>query len=185
MAIPRNPLATALRGLDRQQAGQYVPDGAPFGGITGIALTASRTYVVRFIAERSMTITKVVFVLTVAASANDNCDVGIFDSTLATKLGSSGSTAGKLNGSLGAVTVNLAAGVQIRQGKVYYAAFGSGPQGGTAASVVMTNLPTNAVQMFGSTAGLTELTFQAAFPLAAPITPGGAIGSCPVLALLQ
>lgn len=189
MAPPRNPTAYSLRGLDSQQAGQYVPSGAPFCASASTALVASRGYAIRFVAEKSMTFTQIAFFLTVAASANDNCDVGIFDSTLATLIGSAGSTAGKLNGSLGVTSVPLAgAGAKVRQGKVYYACFASGPQGGTAASVAMTSFGagSNMARFFGVTAGLIDQTFNnAEFPLAAPFATGGAISSAPILALLQ
>lgn len=188
MTIRPNPSAYALRGLDRQQAGMYAPNAAPWCASASVALVANRGYAVRFVAEKSITITQIGFVLSVAAGANDNCDVGIFDSAMATLIGSAGSTAGKLNGAPGPVSVPLAAGANIRQGKVYYACFSSGAQGGTAASVSMTSFLALAQLgiMFGAGFPARELAFNAAeFPLAAPFTSAGNIANCPILALLQ
>lgn len=187
--VPRNQQANPLRGIDRQQAGMYAPQGAPFIATAAQALTASRGYIIRFVTERRMTITKMAFLLTVAAGSNDNCDVGIFDSTLTQLLASAGSTPGKLNAAVPSIqSLNLVTPLALRQGKVYYAAFAAGPVGTTPASVGMTSISAGAALgiMFGATAGLIEQTFQnAAFPLAAPFTSGGGIGACPVLALLQ
>lgn len=189
MAIRRNATAIALRGLDRQQAGMYVPGDVPWIQTASVALTASRMHVVRFIAASTMTISKISFLLTVAAGANDNCDVGVFSSDGVTLLGSAGSTAGKLNASPNTVqTCNMQSNFTVRQGKVYYGAFSSGTQGGTAASVAMTSMAAGSslCAMFGSTVGIIEQSFQASvFPIAAPLTVGGGITNCPVLILQQ
>jgi hypothetical protein len=172
-------------GIDQGFAGFFATD--PFANSTVGGLTANRGYIVRFVAPKSQTITKMSFVVTTAAGANDNCDVGIFNSGCTTLLGSAGSTAGKLNG-LGAQTVNLAAPVAVVAGTVYYAAFSSGAQGGTAASLAMSTLAgsANIATVFGTSAGLVLQNFNnAQFPLAAPFTIGGPITSVPLLALVQ
>lgn len=187
MAIPRNQRATALRGLDRQQAGQYVPNVGPYCQSVSLALVANQAKAIRFVAERTMTIKQIAFGLNVAASVNDNCDVGIFDSTLATLLGSSGSTAGLLNGAIGPQVASLATPVNIKQGVVYYAAFACGAIGGTAAQVFQTVVNAGSTaRLFGATAGQVEqLVASSAFPLAAPLSvAGGVPTNAPILALL-
>jgi hypothetical protein len=189
-ALGRNQIQAATvvgQGTDPGQAGLYVPSDAPYCPIASVALTASRAMIVRFVAPKSLSITKAAISVSVIASANDNCDVAILDSTLTKLLGGSGSIAGKLN-ALGVQVINLVVPVSLVGGAVYYAAFSSGPQGGTPASLNMTNIPTlgSPSQMFGAGAPFIEQSFQSGvFPLAVPITPGGPITNCPILALLQ
>lgn len=174
--------------IDAGFAGQLVPDFPPETAISQ-GVTASRALIFRFVATKSRTITKINFVLSVSASANDNVDVGIYNSDLTSLLGSAGSTAGKLNVTPGRQSVNLTAGVPLQQGSIYYAAWASGTQGGTAASVAMTSYAvSNIVSIVTGSATAPNViqTFQAsAFPLAAPFTPGGAIASAPILFLSE
>ena len=177
---------SALNPSEQNFAGQLVP-GSLIGS-AAVAIVASRAYVVRYVATKTRAITKINFPLAVAAASNDNCDVGIFDSTLTTLLGSAGSTAGKLNASAPSVQqLTLTGTVNQVAGTAYYAAFAAGTFGGSAAQLVGTNNGSAIVsQLFGSTAGTQTLGFQAsAFPLAAPFTHGGAIGNCPILALVE
>lgn len=172
---------------DAQQAGLYAPGPGP-SAVAAVALVASRSYVVRFVATRPMTITKIAFELTTAAGANDSCDVGIFNSGLTTLLASAGSTAGKLNATAGVQSVSLSAPYTLSQGQVYYAAFACSAFGGSAAQLGMVSLGATAAatsSLFGLAAGTADIAVQAsAFPLAAPLTPAATL-ACPVLALLQ
>lgn len=172
---------------DAQQAGLYAPGPGP-SPVGAVALIASRTYIVRFVATRPMTITKIAFALSTAAGANDSCDVGIFNSGLTTLLASAGSTAGKLNATAGVQSVSLTAPYTVSQGTVYYAAFACSAFGGSAAQLAMINLgvtSTATSNLFGLAANTLDIAVQAsAFPLAAPVTPVATL-ACPVLALLQ
>lgn len=176
------PTAPTVNDWQAYSTGLLVPPSAGAFGVAN-AVTASRAYIVRFLSPANVAITKIAFQTTVAAGSNDNCDVGIFNSTLTTLLGSAGSTAGKLNAVAGVQTCNLTATVQLQIGVVYYAAFACGPIGTSAASLLMTQ---SAQVLMGATAPNIGQSFQAgAFPLTAPFTVGGLITSCPILALLQ
>lgn len=132
-----------------------------------------------------MTVTKIAFATTNAATNNDNCDVGIFNAAGTMLLGSAGSTGGKLNAVAGVQTLALQAGAPLVSGTIYYTAFAYGPVGGTAASIAMTQVASQASVIMGSALPNALQTFQAAaFPVAAPFATAGAISSVPVLALL-
>jgi hypothetical protein len=168
-------------GVDSGQAGLYVPYPIPNG--TG-GLIANRGYVVRFVAPRSMPISKIAFYVATAATADDPCDVGIY-SGAAARLGSSGSQSGLLN-SLGLKTVTLLALVNLIAGQTYYAAFACGPVGGTVVALTVTVISPNLGNAFGALAPNIEQSFNnAAFPLPATFATTGAITSCPALALIQ
>jgi len=164
--------------------GIRVPDFVPAAAAT--VGTASRAYAIRFRCPVSITITKIAFGTTVAATTNDNCDVGIFSSDGTTLLRSSGSTAGKLNAAAGVQTVTLTSGIALTAGTIYYVAFAYGTVGGTAATIAMTNYAGQIVSLMGSAMPNLEQGIQAAaFPLAAPLTLTAVGGTlCPVLGLL-
>lgn len=174
---------------DHRQAGIVVPCGpGPGYNRATLALTASRGYYTRFVPTRPMRIVSMSFVTTVLAGADDACDVGIFDSTLTTLLGSSGATSGKLNAST-AVPQNIAlqAPVILAAGTVYYAAFSVGTFGGTAAQLEVAGVSTSAagVDMFGNTAGLKEIGIKgSAHPLSAPVTLSATF-QMPIMALKE
>jgi len=178
-----------MPGVDNLQAGLWVPPGAPFVGQGAALLTANRGYIIRFACPKSQTITKIAFFVTTAASADDPCDVGIYDAlgSPLNRLGSSGSVSGLLN-STGLKQASLSAGVPLVQGQVYYAAFSAGPVGGTAGGLQVT-APANAqvFTLFGNTSPLIEQSWTAAgFPLPATFSVlSGAITNAPILALLQ
>lgn len=186
--IDPESLRLAYPYFDRKQAGQWAPNIAPWGSVQATALTASRALVVRFIAEKTRTITSIKFLLTTAASANDACDAGIFSADGVTLLGSAGTTAGKLNPVAPSVqSLTMLAGIPLTAGQVYYAAFSSGTQGGTAAQIATTSFSQSAIAtLAGSAFPLIEQTFQnTAHPLAAPFTSGGAISQGAILFLAE
>lgn len=169
--------------VDEQFPGMRVPLLGYLVGTSG-GLVASQAYVRRFVAYKTVKISKIQFGVTVAAGSNDNCDVGIFSGDWQTLLASAGSTPGKLNAA-GIQTVNLLAAVTLQAGVVYYTAFACGPIGTTAASLAMAQLDLpSGTDAFGATAGLREHSFQGAFPLAAPHVSGGQIANSPILMLL-
>jgi hypothetical protein len=168
-------------GVDSGQAGLYIP--YPIPNNSGL-LVASRGYVVRFVAPRSMTVSKIAFMVATAATADDPCDVGIY-SGAATRLGSSGSQSGLLN-SLGLKTVTLPTPVNLIAGQTYYAAFAYGAAGGTAATLTVTSVSANFCNAFGALPPYIEQSFNnAAFPLPATFATAGPITSCPAFALIQ
>jgi hypothetical protein len=180
-------LTPSLRPLDRDngQPGLIAPGYSVLGFNAVQALTAGRATVARFVPSRPMTINLIAFVVTTAAGADDACDVGIYDASYS-RIVSAGATTGKLN-STGVKTITISP-TTLVAGTVYYAAFSVvTPFGGTAASLVMTTTSSGSMfDLFGTTAGLREVTFQsAAHPLAATFTSGGNVSAVPILALRE
>jgi len=176
----------AAPGIDGKQAGLWVPPGAPFcfqGAVTAIANRGSMT---RFPCPRSMTITKIAFFVTNAASVDDSVDVGLYsgDANPVVLLGSSGSKNGLLN-STGLKTVPLSAPVSLVQGRIYYAALGQSTPGGTSAAVQGLAANQSLTTMFGSTPPTAECGFTTTgFPLPASVSIAP-VSSFPIFALLQ
>lgn len=133
-----------------------------------------------------MTITKMTFFVATAATADDPCDVGIYDSASPlNRLGSSGSISGLLN-STGLKQVSLAAGVPLVAGQVYYAAFVYGPVGGTVAQLQVNAGISGITTLFGSASPNIESFFNnASFPLPPTLTVLAAAINAPIMALLQ
>lgn len=156
----------------------------PYRGSTNVTAIASRLYFARYLAVASMTVTKIAVVTSSAATNNDNCDAGIYNGAGTSLLGSAGSTAGKMNAAAGVQQLTLTAGVTIAAGTVYIVAFAYGTVGGTAASIVCTSMQGNQAAIMGALPNALQGFQNTAFPLAAPITNGGAISSVPVMALL-
>lgn len=170
---------------DNGQAGIYAPAMELPVGQTTLALTANRAFFGRFSPSRETVVTKLAFVLITAAGADDAVDVGIYSSDL-TRLGSAGATTGKLTGSAGVRTVDLSAPLTLTAGTVYYAAFSSGTQGGSAGAVLgVSHGHGNAPDLFGATAGLRETAYMNtahALPSSASFTSAG---NCPILAVRE
>lgn len=161
-----NTATTPSRGVgqgaqvDGKQVGVYAPSDI-HAGFAALTLVAAQAQFVRFVPKRDMTVTMLAFNVSTAAGANDNVDVGIYNSAL-TRLASSGLVAGQVNAT-GVKTVNLSASVVLRAGTVYYAALLVPAFGGTAPAVGGVSLgATNNVGLFGLTAGLVELLHVAA-----------------------
>jgi hypothetical protein len=180
--IPASGAETAA-GLDTGQPGLWVlyPPINASGG-----LTANRAYMTRFMCPRAMTITKIAFCLTTAATADDPCDVGIYSPTNPlTRLVSAGSQSGLLNSALGVKQVTITP-ISLTAGQVYYAAFAVGAIGGTSAQIVMNAMNSSFMAAFGSVPPNLEQTFNnTSFPLPASLASGGGITSAPAYALLQ
>lgn len=174
-----------MPGFDLLQAGCYAPAVGPFvSGITTTPITG-RGFLQRFTPPKAMTITKIGFVVAVAASADDPCDVAIYNADVSVLLGSSGSKSGFLN-SAGAKAVPLAAGVQVIAGQVYYAALANGPVGGTAAAIASTNQDGVIGSMFGAAPPYVEHIFgNGKFPLPNPFGALATTTQGPILALIQ
>lgn len=165
---------------DNGQAGIVAPT-APGWFANAAAVVAARGYLARVVPSRDIVVTKIGFVVTVAASVDDPVDVGIYDSTLTTLLVSSGATLGKLN-AVGNSLVTVAT-TTLRAGTPYYAALSVGTVGGTAATIGLAGWgSTLNSRLFGATAGLTEADAKATVhPLPAAwggisgVTPNGAM----------
>ena len=178
-----------MPGVDSLQAGLWVPPGAPFCGQAAPGLVPNRAMLMRFPCPRSMSISKIAFFIVAAATADDPCDVGIYDSAAnpVNRLGSSGSVLGQLN-STGMKQVSLTAPVALVQGQIYYAAFAVGAIGGTGAIYQGTQTDITGggrVVMFGTVPPYLEHGYNATgHPLPATLAIG-AIGNAPIMALLQ
>lgn len=171
-------------GVDGKQPGLWVPAGAPWGGSAPSALVANRVSLCRFACPRSMTITKIAFFVITAAGVDDPCDVGIYDSaTSPNRLGSSGSVAGRLNAT-GQKIVPLNAPVALVKDQVYYAAFGVGAIGGSAAALQQTTSNSAICGFFGTTPPNVEIGLASGFPLPPAVTVTGLI-NVPIFALIQ
>jgi hypothetical protein len=130
------------------QAGVLTPTSVGWLG-AGNGVAANVAYGSRFVTSKAMSVVSIAFGVSTAATADDACDVAIYDSTL-TRLASAGATTGRLN-TTGVKTVSLS--VSLSAATVYYAAFSSGTQGGTAATVRGANFAdTTVTQLFGATA---------------------------------
>lgn len=172
-------------GLDHDQPGFYAPALGPFANQVAGALVATRAYALRVVCPKSQTISKIGFVVATGATADDPCDVGIFNAGGTVLLGSSGSTLGRLN-SVGVKTVNLQTPVLLTQGVVYYAAFVCGAIGGTSATLVLATVSQGVLPlMFGLIPAVELGIQQPLFPLAAPFVPTGTPNTAPIMALQQ
>lgn len=80
-------------------------------------LVAARVYVCKMCPDQDITVTKARLLI---ANSAGNFDIGIYNSALDTKLGSTGSTASPGNG---VQDVNLTGSVALSAGTVYYSAF--------------------------------------------------------------
>ncbi|MGC1177430.1 MAG: hypothetical protein WA843_05150, partial [Candidatus Saccharimonadales bacterium] len=99
------------------------------------SLAANTAYLVRFVPHKPIKISQIKYVVTTFATADDAVDVGIYNATLSSRLGSSGATTGQLNATNGIKTLNLTASVQLVPDTVYYIALSCGTVGGTAATI--------------------------------------------------
>jgi hypothetical protein len=146
--------------------GLLIPTSRLFSG-TGITPPANRAYVARFVPSRAMSITLAALAVNVAATANDACDIGVYDAN-GNRLVSTGSTTGLLN--VAALnTVALAIALAARA--VYYAAFAYGAIGGTAATIIgVTWGAFHIERAFGTAPPLVLAMFKdTAFPLPATL----------------
>jgi len=149
------------------------PHGALVAGSGGVALTGSRAYYARFVPTRNLAVSKIAFATSVAAGANDNVDVGIYNAA-GERIVSSGATAGKLNASAGVQTVSITE-TALTAGTVYYAALACGALGGTAATVIMTAAGAGSGDLFGTAVGTVITGVQnsaATLPATAVIASG-------------
>lgn len=106
-------------------------------GFSTFAPSASRAYLARFVPSRNMNITGIAFGVHLAATANDNVDVGLYDNT-GTRIISTGSTAGKLN-ALGTKFLTFAS-TPLTKGVAYFAALATGTIGGTGCQLGLGNV---------------------------------------------
>ncbi len=152
---------------------------------TTAVMTANWAYLYRFSVDKPYAITEVAFYVSNAATANDNCDVGVYLPN-GTLVASNGGVAGKVN-STGVQTVPLT--VALVPGIAYYAAFAYGSVGGTAASLLTTSESTGGLSgaLFGASSGNPGLQVQgiraSSYPLPATIGTITSLGTIPKMAL--
>lgn len=125
------------KGYDRDNGfpGIMGPTGAEWPGTTG-AVQANRAAMVRIVPSRLMRIKSIRFVVTTAASVDDSCQAGIYDSEFK-RLVASEVVTGRLN-STGVKTVNIAETI-LEPNKTYFLVLSVGAIGGTAAVLVSVN----------------------------------------------
>lgn len=182
---PWSPAAQGGPGVDHGQAGFYAPALGPYSNQVTVG-NVGRAYYIRVVCPCSMTISKIGFAVTAAASVDDPVDVGIFNLDGSVLLGSSGAKNGVIN-STGAKQVPLLVPVPVVKGVAYYASLSVGGTGAsgwniTGAFVVQGGLGT----LFGSTLGVVEVACHTPlFPLSAPLVGAVPVGGAPILALMQ
>lgn len=170
-------LSTRVYDATRNQNGMWcVPNmGYVFGSVVA---GASAYRLARFVPSRNMTIVKIGFATTLAATNNDNIDVGLYDS-VGNRLVSSGATAGKANATAGPQTISVTS-TQLAAGQVYYAGLAYGAVGGTAATLVtMTPNQNVLTTMFGAGAGALEISSApagATLPVSATFSNASSVG---------
>lgn len=160
--------------------------GAPTGTWPGTTLgpAANRAFWCRFVPSRNMTIALIAFAVTTAATADDSCDVGIYDASL-NRIVSSGATSGKLN-SIGVKTISISS-TNLTAGTVYHASFAYGSVGGTGAQIAaVLNNSGFYGDLFGTAVGTRIMSQKdSQYPLpAGPLTTLSG-GVCPFLVLRE
>jgi hypothetical protein len=182
-----NQLATAINDTvshldlvaDEGQAGMIAPSGRY--GTTLVALLANRAYYLRFVPERTVSVTKIAFVLVTPSGTDDPVDVGIY-SAAASRIVSSGATTGKLNAAAGRQEVSFTS-TPLTAGTVYYAALSAN----STASLMFVTGAASAAYLFGNAMPTAGVLIQAtAHPLPSTATPTSTAtaGPGPVLAVL-
>lgn len=162
------------------QYGGYIAPSAPHIGNTTITLTASRTYYQRFVATRSANTATISYVIQTAAGSNDNVDVGIMNATTLAKVGSSGATAAKLNGTATRTSVTLVA--ALTAGTAYYAAISCGTVGSSAAILIGAQFTSaNSPKLTGLTNPGVQAFYEASATVPATATFGTVVSTCPIL----
>lgn len=177
-------------GNDAGQAGIYVPASAPYCQTGAGGVVVQRGWFCRFVAPRSLRVIAARVAISVAASADDACDAGIYlYSGGFPLLGSAGSTLGKMN-AVGVREIPYRSPIQLSAGQIYSAAFAYGAQGGAGvAQPVMTSTPHgNLVQLFGNALEVNEAVYaNNVFPLPDPFPTAtqSRIGTVPIMALVE
>lgn len=183
---PASPLVPRVgdAALTKGQAGVYSPirDAGSFL----IGLTAGFLFAGRFVAPNAAPLKSVRFGLGVAAGANDACGAAIYSSDGATRVATSGSVSGKLNGTVGPQSIPIPA-TSLTPGAVYYAALWCGTFGGSAAQILACGPATaNALpNLAGTQVGVMEYGLVAAASIPANLTGLTAWGYAPSLFLAQ
>ncbi len=165
-------------GTTNGQAGILVPTARGWVG-AGDSWAANRVRLTRFCPAINFTVTSVVFRETTGGTGN--VDFGIYDSTLTSKLKSSGSTSGK-KGANTTQTVSLSSTLALTAGTVYYLAAVSDTSDGACTVASFTGI---IEQLFGASEGLMESGYKdSTFPLAASLASPTANGGLGLVAAL-
>lgn len=131
-----DPGVTSLHDGANGQRGMYAPDPLANGGQGTTVLVANRALFARLRPERDWLAKSIAFGVTVAATADDAVDVGIFSvvNRVLVRLGSLGATTGRLN-TTGVKEITLPTPITLQAGRVYYIGLSVGAVGGTAATL--------------------------------------------------
>lgn len=150
------------------QTGEWCyPYSSPWANNTTLGYFAAATTAIRYVPTRQFSATSIGFIITTAATANDNIDVGICDAS-GVRLVSSGATAGKAN-SLGYKTIPIAATV-LTPGIAYYIVTSYGTVGLVAAIGAAMVITSGAQSAFGAAIGQVEALNMSAFTVPAQLS---------------
>lgn len=166
---------------------------APAGGyysVAATALTAQRSYFMRFVPSRNMTIARATFVVTTVSGGNDTIDVGIYtgSGTTMTRVAASGATSGTLNAGTGVKSINLAASLTAET--VYYAALAVGTITSGSPALAMASMPGSFGELMTPSGTISAPTSMAAFKNTTTLgssiaSVSGGVGGVPILGLLE
>ena len=173
---------------DGQQGVLVVPKSCAVDKAAGVTEVANTVWYVRFRPGRVINATSIAFIVTTAAGANDNVDVGIYNGVSGARIANAGSTAGKLNAA-GVQSVPLTAVTSLQPGQTYYVALGTGALGGTAAvlaSITSALASVRGGELFGAAYPAAELSTNTnGIPLAATQVAYSAAAAAPLLAIRE
>lgn len=174
------PIDLRIEDRDNGQSGMIAPSSRGWF-FSSVGLAANRGYIARLAPSRDLAITRISFVVTGAAGADDACEVAILDGST-NRIVSSGARTGLLN-SLGPKTIRIPR-TALAKGTVYYPMLSS--VSATAVLLAAAYFSANAMRLFGSAGPQLDADqIAGVYPIpAGPMTLGG-VGSTtvPVLAL--
>jgi hypothetical protein len=163
--------------------GDFVPTGT--WQSVAFVVVGSRTYYARYVPSKDRVITKMVFGVTGAATANDKCELAISNSTGVRQV-ITGQKEGLLNAG-GIKTVTLAEPFAVKAGTIYFPSISIGPLGGTGATIlgVANNNGLSSDMMGTATMATRLMPWATGFPTPAgpPVIGGSTPG--PFMALLE
>ena len=175
------PTTVSAGDMNEQEAGLIAPGGRGWR-YDHAALVSNRGYVARFVPSRNYVITLVAFAIGTASGSNDPLEIAVYDSTLSTKLATTGAVSGLLNSGTGVKTTSFS--ISLTAGTVYYGAFASQ----STATLTMANFDQalNAPRLFGTSAPQTLFgDGSTSYPLPTPFVIGANAAIFPVLAFRE
>ena len=184
-AIAPTKLAISSYDRDNGQTGLIAPTSRVLTTAT-LALSsgnAGRAWIARIVPSRAMSITKITFITTVAASLADECCVALYSAAY-DRLVTSGAVTNKLNASAGVQDITITS-TPLTAGTPYYVAFSYGTVTGTAATVAAVAFQSNQSDIFGTTGGLRDAGFAGSHHVLPQTFVPSAAGTIPLLAVKE